>query len=207
MRVLSARGSLRGCAWRRSCCAFWAFLPSTRSLPRASESSCGGFIARRSRMWCAARMAAAVNFISRNCWTEMCRFPSSSTALMSRPQSQVTSLRYASRLRLDGRPVIAFVGRLVAYKGADEFVAALEALERLRPGAFQAVLVGSGPLRDELEARIARSRLAGRVHLAGAVAHAKSPRILLRPTSMCRSTAMGDCPTRISRRSHTASAC
>lgn len=75
------------------------------------------------------------------------------------------------RFALDSRPVIIFVGRLVAYKGADEFVAALEQLESLRPNAFQALLVGAGPLRTDLASRISRSGLAGRVHFAGAVAH------------------------------------
>jgi glycosyltransferase involved in cell wall biosynthesis len=76
-----------------------------------------------------------------------------------------------TRFGLDSRPVIAFVGRLVAYKGADEFVDALEQLESLRPNAFQALLVGAGPLRTNLANRISRSALAGRVHFAGAVAH------------------------------------
>ena len=76
-----------------------------------------------------------------------------------------------SRFHLDARPVIGFVGRLVDYKGADEFIFALERLDALRPQAFQALLVGAGPLQAELANRISRSSLAGRVHFAGAVAH------------------------------------
>lgn len=75
------------------------------------------------------------------------------------------------RFGIDSRPVIVFVGRLVVYKGADEFIEALEQLERLRPNAFQALLVGEGGLRNDLQDRVARSALAGRVHFAGAVAH------------------------------------
>jgi rhamnosyl/mannosyltransferase len=55
-----------------------------------------------------------------------------------------------------------FVGRLVPYKGLDVL---LEAVARV-PEA-EIVLVGEGPLTDEIHARSARPDLAGRVRLAG----------------------------------------
>lgn len=53
-------------------------------------------------------------------------------------------------LGLDDAPVIAIVGRLVPQKAHRRFFDALVLLADLRPGT-QALVVGSGPLRDELE--------------------------------------------------------
>jgi glycosyltransferase involved in cell wall biosynthesis len=66
---------------------------------------------------------------------------------------------------------LVYVGNLVPEKDP---AAALEALALLPPGVGL-VMVGEGPLRPELEARARRPDLAGRVRLAGAVAHERVP--------------------------------
>lgn len=63
-------------------------------------------------------------------------------------------------------PLILFVGNLVAVKGLDVLVSALETL--LREGVtFQAALVGDGPLKGELQERIDGLGLGSRVRLIG----------------------------------------
>ncbi|MGE0734860.1 MAG: glycosyltransferase [Alphaproteobacteria bacterium] len=79
------------------------------------------------------------------------------------------------KLRLDARPVVMFLGRLEKYKGADEFVEALAALEKIRPGAFQGLIVGDGPLTPSLSARLNACGLAGRVAMTDAVRHDQVP--------------------------------
>ena len=66
-----------------------------------------------------------------------------------------------------GRIVVA-VGRLVEKKGFADLIEAAALLERERP-LERLVIVGDGPLRDELRARIESAGLGGRVTLAGAL--------------------------------------
>lgn len=61
------------------------------------------------------------------------------------------------------RPFVLFVGRFVAYKGVDVL------LEALRESSASAVLVGDGPLREELERRTHACGMADRVRFAGEV--------------------------------------
>ncbi len=61
-------------------------------------------------------------------------------------------------------PVIAFVGRLIPAKGPDLFVQALAELADL---AWQAVIVGDGGERGEVERLVRTHGLEGRVHMAG----------------------------------------
>jgi glycosyltransferase involved in cell wall biosynthesis len=72
-----------------------------------------------------------------------------------------------------------FVGRLLSSKGPVDFV---EALARLRREGltFSAVVVGDGPLRSELAARIAKNGLKDAVHLLGKQPHAKAIDIIRR---------------------------
>lgn len=63
--------------------------------------------------------------------------------------------------------LVGCVGRLVPQKGWDEFLDAAEALAAIRPAARFAV-VGDGPERASIEARIAAGPLAGRARIAGA---------------------------------------
>ena len=73
----------------------------------------------------------------------------------------------------DGRlPIVLSVGRLVPKKGLDDLIAACQML-RQEGIRFHCVIVGEGPLRDTLEADIARRGLTGFVTLKGAMTHAE----------------------------------
>lgn len=80
----------------------------------------------------------------------------------------------AGRLRPRPAPpepaTVVAVGRLVEKKGFDVLV---DALSLLRDDGVeaQATLVGDGPLRQSLEARVAAAGLGDRVHLVGARSH------------------------------------
>lgn len=63
-----------------------------------------------------------------------------------------------------------FVGRLDAAKGVRDFV---EALHRIRGETWTAWIVGDGPAREEVEAKIRALGLAGRIALHGKVASAR----------------------------------
>jgi glycosyltransferase involved in cell wall biosynthesis len=63
-----------------------------------------------------------------------------------------------------GRPRIVAVGRLKAPK---DFLTLVRALARLASDSFEAVIVGDGPDREQLEAEIGSLGLAGQVRLAG----------------------------------------
>jgi glycosyltransferase involved in cell wall biosynthesis len=66
-------------------------------------------------------------------------------------------------------PVVGKVARLFALKGHEQFLNAAAAIARRRPDAFF-LLVGDGPLRDELEAQARRLDILDRVVFAGRVA-------------------------------------
>jgi len=86
----------------------------------------------------------------------------------------VTRFADADPLDLSGHgiseqsPVVAWIGRLDRQKDP---VAAIEALGRLEAklSHCQLVLAGEGPLRGQVEARIAELRLGDRVHLLGRI--------------------------------------
>jgi glycosyltransferase involved in cell wall biosynthesis len=81
----------------------------------------------------------------------------------------VTVSRAAARRRVgvpEGAFVVGAVGRLSPQKAPLDLVAAFEVLARVRADAHL-VLVGDGPLRDEVEVRVAGAGLAERVHLLG----------------------------------------
>lgn len=102
---------------------------------------------------------------------------------IARPDKYVTirsgidldRFRHPSRPREDVRrelnipleaPVVGTVTRLSEQKAPLDFVTAAARVSRRRPDVHF-VVVGDGPLRDEVEARIARQCLTGRVHLTG----------------------------------------
>ena len=60
------------------------------------------------------------------------------------------------------RPLAAFVGRLVAYKGVDRMISALASV----PGVG-AVIIGGGPLEAVLKAQAEALGMADRIHFAG----------------------------------------
>lgn len=71
--------------------------------------------------------------------------------------------------RGNGAPIVLTVGRLVEKKGLADLVRAAAVL-RERGRAMSVEIIGSGPLRGELESLIVRSGLSGTVRLLGAQA-------------------------------------
>jgi hypothetical protein len=65
-------------------------------------------------------------------------------------------------------PCIISVGRLVAFKGFDYLIDACAKLAR-QGLEFTCEIIGDGPLRGDLEARIRKLDLSGRVHLVGSL--------------------------------------
>jgi len=70
----------------------------------------------------------------------------------------------------NGEPVILSVARLVEKKGLADLLAAAEILRR-RGRLFQVEIIGTGPLREILQAQATRLGLADRIQLPGAQAH------------------------------------
>ncbi len=89
----------------------------------------------------------------------------------SLPADEVQAFR--DEAGLGARPVVLFLGRLEPYKGALEFIeAAIITLKRMPDGA-DVVLVGDGPLRVEMEARVAAAGLSARIVFTGSQPHAR----------------------------------
>jgi glycosyltransferase involved in cell wall biosynthesis len=65
-------------------------------------------------------------------------------------------------------PRIISIGRLVAFKGFEYLIDACEELSR-RSLVFTCEIIGDGPLRSDLEARIKKLNLSNRVHLLGSL--------------------------------------
>jgi rhamnosyl/mannosyltransferase len=81
-----------------------------------------------------------------------------------RYQPTAGALARAAALRAGARrPVLLFIGRLVPYKGIDVLLRALPDLDA------QTVIVGDGPLRGALEAKVRELGLGDRVQLTGEV--------------------------------------
>jgi glycosyltransferase involved in cell wall biosynthesis len=87
------------------------------------------------------------------------------------PEDQVRPFRVETGL--GARPVVLFLGRLEPYKGAVEFIDAAIAMLRAMPDAADVVVVGDGPLRGEMEARVNAANLNGLVRFTGAQPHAR----------------------------------
>jgi glycosyltransferase involved in cell wall biosynthesis len=87
------------------------------------------------------------------------------------PEDEVRTFR--AEAGLGARPIVLFLGRLEAYKGAVEFIEAAITMLRAIPGGADVVVVGEGPLRGEMEARVTAAGLAERVRFAGAQPHAR----------------------------------
>ena len=76
------------------------------------------------------------------------------------------------------RPRIASVGRLIEFKGHHFLVDACAELQR-RGAEFECTIVGEGPWREPLEARIRAAGLGERVSLAGLLSQEQVKRLLL----------------------------
>ena len=95
------------------------------------------------------------------------------------PENAIDEQRFAAQ---KSGPVstplrVAFVGRLVAYKGADMLIEAAEPL--LRSGNMVLDIIGDGPEREPLRAQIEKLGVTAQVRLEGWVPHAElAPRLL-----------------------------
>ena len=76
----------------------------------------------------------------------------------------------ASQLHLGEGPVIGFIGSFYDYEGLDDLIAAMPDLLCRHPGA-RLLLVGGGPIEDDLRARVAASDVGFAIHFAGRVPH------------------------------------
>ena len=65
-----------------------------------------------------------------------------------------------------GRPILLYLGRLLALKLPDDAIRAMAAVISRRPDVV-GILVGAGPMKAELEELIDRLGVRGRVHLVG----------------------------------------
>jgi glycosyltransferase involved in cell wall biosynthesis len=89
-----------------------------------------------------------------------------------RPGIDSSSLR--GDLRLDGKRVVAFTGRLVPHKGVDVIVQALREL----PPEVVLLVIGAGPRLPELVSLAARVGVSDRVRFCPAVSDDELPRYL-----------------------------
>ncbi len=87
------------------------------------------------------------------------------------PEHEVGAFR--AQTGLGTRPVVLFLGRLEAYKGAIEFIEAAITMLRAVPDGADVVVVGDGPLRAEMEARVDAAGMADRIRFVGALPHAR----------------------------------
>jgi glycosyltransferase involved in cell wall biosynthesis len=87
------------------------------------------------------------------------------------PAGQVKDFR--SEAGLGARSVVLFLGRLEPYKGGLEFIDAVVATLQRLPDCADVVRVGDGPLRAEMEARVAAAGLSARIAFTGSQPHAR----------------------------------
>jgi PEP-CTERM/exosortase A-associated glycosyltransferase len=89
-------------------------------------------------------------------------------ALFGEPSPRDEALAMA--LGLDGAEVVGFVGSFYDYEGLDDLIAAMPQLVTLRPDVHL-LLVGGGPMEEELRAQTEASPVAERIHFTGRVPH------------------------------------
>ena len=95
----------------------------------------------------------------------------------SRFHPDVDGASVRERYELDGRPVIGFIGSLKPWHGLDFLLDAFTDILVQRPDATL-LLVGEGPALADLQLRVTRERLQGRVILTGRIPHADIPAYL-----------------------------
>jgi glycosyltransferase involved in cell wall biosynthesis len=79
---------------------------------------------------------------------------------------------------LGERPAVAFLARLEPYKGCLEFIEAALAVLRAAPDSADFVVIGDGPLRAEMEARVGAAGQGGRVRFTGSRPHGEVGRLV-----------------------------
>jgi len=85
------------------------------------------------------------------------------------PRGSVTKEDLKQKTGLEG-DVILSVGRLVPWKGFGELIEIMPYIIRYNP-RFRLVIVGEGPLREDLQLKITGLGLDGKVKLAGSIEH------------------------------------
>ena len=87
------------------------------------------------------------------------------------PENAIDPARFnrISEQRLDGPLAVCFIGRLVPYKGADMAIEAAAPL--LAAGRLTFDIIGDGPMRSELEAKVHSLGLEAAVTFHGNLAH------------------------------------
>jgi len=83
-----------------------------------------------------------------------------------------------ARLGLEGRRVVGFVGTLTDYEGLDDLLDAAARLRDSTENPFTLLIVGDGPVREELEDRAERLGIANRCRFIGRVPHDEVERYL-----------------------------
>ena len=122
------------------------------------------------------KLAGAILVASRDTLEQMPAWARDNCLYM--PENAVDPARFSTRRAGPaGSPLrLAFVGRLVPYKGADVLIEAVAPLARA--GRVTLTVAGEGPQRGDLEALIARENVGGAVTLVGNVPHEKVQEIL-----------------------------
>ena len=77
---------------------------------------------------------------------------------------------FARKLGLAGADVVGFIGSFYDYEGLDDLIAAMPLLLKKRPKAHL-LLVGGGPMEDQLKAQAEASPAGKRIHFIGRVPH------------------------------------
>jgi glycosyltransferase involved in cell wall biosynthesis len=115
----------------------------------------------------ASEFVAAETDYSRDLLRQRC--PNSATKI-HRVYNGIDLERFPAPRSCDGNriPRIVSVGRLVAFKGFDDLINACAELARHRI-EFVCDIIGDGPLRETLGAKIERLDLSSRVHLLGSL--------------------------------------
>src|SRR5215813_2428924 len=115
----------------------------------------------------AAEFVAAETDYSRDLLRQRCV---SSAAKIHRVYNGIDLKRFPTPRSANGNrtPRIVSVGRLVAFKGLEDLIDACAELARRRVD-FACEIIGDGPLRETLQAKIERLDLSSRVHLLGSL--------------------------------------
>ncbi len=92
----------------------------------------------------------------------------------ARFHSVVSGRTIRERYGMNGKPVIGLVSSLKPWHGLDFLLDSFEEISAAHPGALL-LIAGDGPGMADLQARVARENLDGRVILAGHVPHAEIP--------------------------------
>ena len=98
----------------------------------------------------------------------------------AKPMDAADIAAFRAAHSLGARPVAVFVGRFEQYKGSLDFVEAALAVLRAAPDAADFILVGDGPLRAAMQARVAAAgaNAGARIRFVGSQPHAEVSRYL-----------------------------